>query len=258
MRWIALSLLLALAPAMELGRAAGAAQPDAAQLAWTQHPGAQVPMQSVLRDASGRAVRLAQMVSGTPAILDLGYYRCPSLCGTVRADLLGALRQSGLRPDQYALLVVSIDPAEAPPEAARAQAADLASLGMAAAPAWHYLTGDAAPVIRAVGYHDLYRADLRQFLHPVGLVVLTPQGIVSSYLLGVGYTGGDLRAAVLRAQGGLVARAALPILLVCFHFDPLTGRYTLAVVKLLQLAGAITVLTLGGLVLLLHRRTHQA
>jgi protein SCO1/2 len=83
------------------------------------------------------------------------------------------------------------------------------------------------------------------------------RGVVSSYLLGVGYRPGDLRAAVTRAGEGGVAKAALPVLLLCFHFDPTTGRYTLAVTRLLQLAGGLTVLTIGGTIALALRRERQ-
>ena len=122
------------------------------------------------------------------------------------------------------------------------------------AAAWHYLTGPADAVTGAVGFHDRYDPAFRQFLHPTGLVLLTPSGLVSGYLQGVGYSGGELRAAVLRAGGGSIAQAALPILLLCFHFDSTTGRYTLAIEKVLRLMAAFTVLTLGGLLFALHRK----
>ncbi len=106
---------------------------------------------------------------------------------------------------------------------------------------------------QAVGFRSRWDADLQQFLHPTGMVVLTPAGTVSSYALGVGYPAADLRGALLRARDGAVAAAASPVLLLCFHFDPTTGRYTLAVLKLLQLAAGLTVLTIGGVLLALHR-----
>jgi protein SCO1/2 len=77
---------------------------------------------------------------------------------------------------------------------------------------------------------------------------------VSSYLLGVGYEPGDVRLGVTRANLGSVAAAALPVLLLCFHFDPQTGRYTLAIMKLLRLAGLITVVTIAATLFLAFRR----
>ena len=60
-----------------------------------------------------------------------------------------------------------------------------------------------------------------------------------------------------RARGGGFAKAALPVLLLCFHFDPTTGRYTLAIARLLELGCVLTVLTLGGTIALALRRDRR-
>jgi protein SCO1/2 len=225
--------------------------------AFHQNPGEQVPMDLPLRDAAGHAVRLRGEMTGRPAILVLGYLHCPNLCGLVRDDVFHALSQSGLRPDQYSLIVLSIDPAETTADAATAKRDDLARYPMPGADAaWHYLTGPANSlhhIADAVGFRYRYDPLLKQFLHPAGLVFLSPAGRVSGYLLGVGYSPGDLALGVTRAGSGGIERAATPILLLCFHFDPTTGRYTLAITKVLQLAGLLTVLTLGTLIGLAFR-----
>src|SRR5579859_6887603 len=105
-------------------------------------PRARVPLDTDLLDEAGRPLKLRQVFAGRPVILDLGYYHCPSLCGVVRADLLNALRPSGLIGGRdYTLVVLSIDPAETPRDAAAAKAADLARLPGATGGGWHYLTG---------------------------------------------------------------------------------------------------------------------
>ncbi len=237
----------------------GAARAETpADFAWVQHPGTRLPLQVPLRDEAGQAVRLADMLRGAPVILDIGYFHCPSLCGAVRSDLYGALQASGLASgSDYTLVSVSIDPAETPADAARAKQADLAQSPRARPVDVHYLTGPAsslAAITGAVGFRARYDAAYKQFLHPAGVVVLTKAGRVSAYLLGVGYTGGDLRAAVLRAGDGGIAEAALPILLLCFHFDSTTGRYTLDVERVLRLGAGLTILTIAGLLIALHRK----
>ena len=230
---------------------------DPLAYAWQQHPGAAVSPGTALRDEAGGAVTLGQVFGGPPVILDLGYYHCPTLCGLVRADLVAALGASGLAPGRdYRLVALSIDPAETAQDAAAAKAIDLAQAGLADGRDWHYLTGPPpaiASVAASVGFRSRFDPLLKQFLHPAGLVVLTGAGHVSSYLLGLGYGAGDLRAAVLRASSGGIARASLPVLLLCFHFDAATGRYTLAVEKVLRLMALLTVVTLGGTLLVLHR-----
>ena len=231
---------------------------DLSAFGFDQHPGNQVPMDVPLRDATGRAVHLSDEVGARPAILVLGYLHCPNLCGIVRDDVLHALSQSGLRPDQYSLLVLSIDPAETSAYAASAKRQDLARYPLPGADtAWHYLTGPTNSlhqIADAVGFRYRYDPLLKQFLHPAGLVFLNATGRVSGYLLGVGYSPGDLALGVTRASKGGIERAATPVLLLCFHFDPATGRYTLAITKVLQLAGLLTVLTIGALVGLAFRR----
>jgi protein SCO1/2 len=216
----------------------------------------------MLRDENGKVVRLQSAFVGKPVILDLGYYHCPSLCGVVRADLFNALAESGLVGGQdYSLVALSIDPAETPGAAAAAKASDLSRSQAATADGWHYLIGSAssiAAIEAAVGFRARYVPVLHQFIHPAGLVVLSANGTISGYLLGVGYTGGDLRAAVVRARDGGIEQSVLPVLLLCFHYDPVTGRYTLAIEKVLRLTGLLTVVTLGGMMVVLHRRWPRA
>jgi protein SCO1/2 len=240
---------------------AAAATPDLSDFAFHQQPGNQVPMDAPLRDATGHAVRLRDEMAGRPAILVLGYLHCPNLCGLVRDDVFHALSQSGLRPDQYNLLVVSIDPAETSEDAAMAKRQDLARYPLQGADAaWHYLTGPANSlhqIADAVGFRYRYDPLQRQFLHPAGLVFLNAAGQISGYLLGVGYSPGDLGLGVIRASHGGIEQAATPVLLLCFHFNPATGRYTLAITKVLRLAGLLTVLTLGTLIGLAFRRERR-
>ncbi|HXT80357.1 MAG TPA: SCO family protein [Acetobacteraceae bacterium] len=231
-----------------------------ADYAFTQRPGQQLPLDMRFTDSAGRTASLGTFLGGKPSILALGYFHCPNLCGLTRSDLLHALRNSGLQAGRdYRLVVLSIDPAELPADARDAETKDLARTPIIdAAKGWAYLTGSATGidrVERAVGYHASYDTALKQFLHPTGLVFVTPAGSVSGYVLGIGYSAGDIRAAVARAAHSITARA-LPVLLLCFHFDPTTGRYTLAIMKVLQIAAGLTVLCVGALLFAMHRGKH--
>jgi protein SCO1/2 len=235
---------------------------DLASFAFDQHPGATVPRDAHFRDETGRGVAL-QEADARPTILALGYFNCPNLCGIVRDDLFSALSRSGLKtPRDYDLVALSIDPAEGPADAARAKSDDLARYPTPGAGAgWHFLTGTAADIVaveQSVGFRTRFDPDLKQFLHPAGLVILTPAGAVSSYLLGVGYEPGDLRSGVARAAASGIAPAASPILLLCFHYDAATGRYTLAIMKILRLVAGITVVTIVGALVVAHRRKGRA
>ncbi len=254
MRALLIALLLA-AP----GIAAAASIPDYSGLTYEQRLGNQVPMEAVLRDDDGASVRLSRLAGGRPLILVLGYFHCPNLCGVVRADLFDALHATGMQAGRdYTLAALSIDPAETSSDAAQAKADDLHRYGVPGAERnWHFLTGagpEIESIAEAVGFRDRFDAQLKQFVHPVGTVFLTPGGIVSSYLLGVGYQPADVRLGVTRADQGSIAAAVLPVLLLCYHYDGATGRYTLSILKLLRLAAALTVLTVGTMLFLAFRR----
>jgi protein SCO1/2 len=243
--WTLLAVLILTAP----GAATAQSLPDFSGISYEQRIGDQLPLQTTFHDENGRDVRLADL-SGKPMILALVYFRCPNICGVVRADLFDALRRSGMTAGRdYSLVAISIDPAETSADAKAAKADEVHRFQAPGAEAhWHFLTGD-ADAVRAisdvVGFRYRFDAQTRQFMHPVGIVFATPTGGLSSYLLGVGYQPSDLRLAVTRAEKGSLAAAALPVLLLCFHFDPTTGRYTLAIMKLLRLVSILTVLVVG-------------
>jgi protein SCO1/2 len=255
MRLCLLILLLVAAPRF----AFAASVPDFSGVAYEQKMHSQLPLQEVFRDEADRTVRLSDMFGEKPMILVLGYFHCPNLCSVVRADLFDALHASAMTAGRdYSLVALSIDPSEGAADAAAAKADDLQRYpSPGAMQNWHFLRGRAEAVqavADAVGFHDRFDPGLKQFVHPVGIVFATPAGVVSSYLLGVGYRPGDVRLGVTRAQWGSIAAAALPVLLLCYHFDPTTGRYTLAILKLLRLAAAITAVTVGGTLFLAFRR----
>ena len=253
MRRLLVPLLLAL-----LGPLLAAHAADLSALAFKQHPGAVLPYDAPLVDETGQTTTLRAAAAGLPLVIVPGYFRCPNLCGTVRDDILNALSQSGMVAGRdYALAAVTIDPAETAATAAAVRHEDLARFPLPGGTAdVHYLTGLAPSldsVATAEGFPIRYDDKLKQFMHPAGLVFATPSGLVSGYLLGVGYAPDALRTAVERARQG-VSALAQPVLLLCFHFDATTGRYTLSVMKVLRLAAGLTVLTIGGLFWLLRRK----
>jgi protein SCO1 len=257
MKGILLWLLLAAAVAPIAGQCASA--PDPSFYAFHERPGARLPMQPVFIDSNDRPVHLSELSRGLPLIVVLAYFHCTSLCGVVRSSLFNALGAAKLRAGRdYALAVLSIDPHELSTEASAAKSADMAAFGPLGADTFvHYLTGradDIQALTDAVGFRDRFDPASNQFVHPAGVVFVTPTGRVSNYLLGVGYAPSAVRSALEQAAAGGIAAAGSPLLLICFHFDPTTGRYSLEILKVLRLAGIVAVLTVAGMLFLLSRR----
>ena len=258
MRLLVLLILLIL-PQIALA----ASKADLSGVAYEQRPGAAIPLQRMFRDESGAAARLVDFIDGKPLVLVLGYFHCPNLCGVVRADLFDALRKSGMTAGRdYSLVALSINPSETSADTAAAKESDSRRYPTpGAARDWHFLTGTAdatQAVANAVGFHGRPEPDRNQFPHPVGVVFATSEGVVSSYLLGVGYQPDDVRLAVARSARGEVARAASPVLLLCYDFDPTTGKLTPSIIKLLRVAAAGATIIVVGMVYVAFRRGRQA
>ncbi len=223
---------------------------DLSGVAYRQRPGARLPLEITLRDEHGASLHVSELFEGPPLILLLGYFHCPKLCSVARAGLLSTLRESGLLAGRdYTLAAVSVDSSEGAAAASGAKAAEVERFAAPGAERhWRFLTGDATALRTlesAVGYDDRFDEGRSAFAHPLGVVFVTSTGVVSNYLLGLGYTADDVRSATARAASGEIAPPKSPLLLLCFDFDPTTGRYTLAIMKALRWGAGATVALLA-------------
>ncbi|OZI34807.1 hypothetical protein CAL29_15175 [Bordetella genomosp. 10] len=255
-RWIA-ALLLGLAGAgPSFASSDLAAGLDASDFAFRQHPGRMMPMVQGLRDAQGQERGLSDYLGRRPVIFVLGYYRCPVLCSTLMDSVLQTLQTVDV---PHEVVAVSIDPAETPADAARKYPYYASLMPAGQRGRLHLLTASApaiAALTDAAGFP--YRRDpaTGQYLHPAGFLVLTPQGRISRYLLGVGQSARDVRLALVEASGGKVGGLADQLILLCSHYDPRTGRYSVAAMTMARAAGlgTLAVLAMGLWMLRCRRR----
>jgi len=223
-----------------------------------QRLGAQVPLDLPFRDEAGRDVHLGDYFTGKPVILVLAYYRCPRLCTLVLNGVMESLQELAFKAgDEFQVVAVSFDARETPEIAAAKKAAYLERYGRPGSEAgWHFLTGDQPAIDRlteAVGFRYHYDAQQDQFAHASGVVVLTPGGKISRYFYGIRYEPRDLRLALVEASQNKIGSVVDQLLLLCYHYDPARGRYAATVVNLVRLGGVLTVLALGGFLVLAWR-----
>lgn len=224
-----------------------------------QRIGERVPLDLRFTDRHGDSVTLGNLIDGKPALLQLAWYDCPNLCDLSLRRLGSRLSEVKFQPgEDFRVITVSIDPREGADAADRA----LTTLrdshqGDSDAGDWRVLTGDARAIdtlARRIGYRYQYDADSEQFAHPAALAVLDGDGRLSSYLLGLTFSGRDVELALTRAGEGRLGSITDRIALRCFHFDPEKGTYTLDILRLLNLACLITALVLALVVGRLLRR----
>jgi protein SCO1 len=228
-------------------------------VSFDQKLNAPVPLETVFRDETGQAVPLRTYFGDRPVVLALVYYKCPSLCNLTLTEMASALGRVALRPGaDYNTVIVSIDPSETPALAAEKKANYVKVFKRAGfQEGWHFLTGSQDSITRlanAVGFHYRWDEPTHQFVHAAGIMIATPDGKLSRYLYGVQYVPPDLRLGLVEASKHKIGTPVDYALLYCFHYDESQGKYTLAIVNVLKLAGAITILCLGGLLYFLMRK----
>lgn len=233
------------------------------RVGFDQRPGQALPLETTFRDDTGRDIRLGSVFRGRPVVLVLAYHTCPNLCTVMLNSLMESLRdQRRTVGRDFDVLIVSIDPSETPELAAAKKRTCIRRYGRVGSDeGWHLLTGEEGAirdVAAAVGYRYYYDEASRQYAHPGGVIVVTPRGTVSQYLLGVEYPPKDLSDALGRAARGERGPLAQALLLLCYSYDPATGRYTLAILRILQIASTLTVLGVGVLICVLGRRNRRS
>ena len=235
-----------------------------ARAVFTEKLGTTIPLDLPFTDQDRKPVTLAQYFQRQrPVILNLGYYGCPKMCGVVLNGLLNGLQ--GLKAftpaDHFTILSISIDPAERPPLARDKKNQYLQQyLAPGAGDHWHFLTGGEAEITKlteAVGFGYCWNELQRQYDHPAGLIMLSPNGKVTRYLYGTWFEPADLRKAVVEASEGRVGTTWDRIVLSCFTYDPVTKTYTFAVMAAVRIAGIVTVVALGLTIFLFWRRERR-
>jgi protein SCO1/2 len=228
-----------------------------------QRLGQPLPMTAVYTDETGATAPLSAWFHGKPVVMAEVYYKCAMLCPQVLHGLATGLSQTTLHPGKdYQVLIFSIDPTDKPADAATEKATFLKEAGLLANPdAVHFLTA-AEPSIRAMsdatGFHYVMvpgpDGKLNQFAHSSVIMFATPNGRMSKYLSGIDYPARDLRLALLDASGNKISNPVDLLILYCCSYSPTVGRYSVSVLRILSIAGLVTLFVVIGMVILLTRK----
>jgi protein SCO1 len=222
---------------------------------------ASVPLNLMFTDENGKTVELQQYFTTKPVILTLVYYNCPMLCTRILDDLDESLKQIPLDMGKdYNVVTVSIDPTEGTVLAASKHQLYTGMYGRpGGAAGWHFLTGKESQIkalAAAVGFRYAYDPVSKQYAHASGIMLLTPEGKLSRYFYGITFRPLDLRLGLVDASQGKIGSPVDAVLLFCCQYDPATGKYGVIISHVIQLAGGVTLLLLGGLIFILFRREH--
>jgi protein SCO1/2 len=229
----------------------------------TQKLNTRIPLDGEFRDETGKAVRLSEYFGKRPVVLSLVYYQCKIVCPEEIDGLVSALEMVKFVPGKdFDVVFVSIDPSETPEIAAKEKALYIKRYGHPeTANGWHFLTGQ-QPAIDSLtsavgfGYVRVPGPDgvMNQFAHASAIELLTAEGRLSQYYLGVEYPPNDLRLGLVEASAGKIGSPVDAILTYCYRYDPKLNRHSLVIARVVQLGGLITVFGLGSYMTIMFRR----
>jgi protein SCO1/2 len=233
-----------------------------------QRLGQPLPLTATFTDESNQTAPLSTWFHDKPVAIALVYYKCAMLCPQVLHGLADGLRQTTLTLGKdYDVLVFSIDPSDTPNDAQRERQSFLSQMGIPAnAPASetdavHFLTAQPASIAAisgATGFHYILvpgpDGKMDQFAHSSVIMFATPDGHLSKYLSGVDYPARDLRMALLDASAHKISNPVDLLILYCCSYNPVVGKYSVSVLRILSLAGMFSVLAVIGMLFLLTRK----
>jgi protein SCO1/2 len=212
-----------------------------------QKIGQQLPLDLPFQDDHGQAVTLRKYFgSRKPVVLALAYYQCPMLCTQVLNGMTGALKTLSFDAGKdFEVVVVSIEPKDNARLAAGKKLAYVSHYGRPqTADGWHFLTGteaSIAPLADALGFRYVYDPGIKQYAHGAAIYVATPAGVVSRYLMGIDFAPRDLRFALVEASNNVLGSVVDRVLLLCYHYDPSTGKYGAATLNAVRVGFVATV-----------------
>src|SRR5579875_1256213 len=277
-RWaVAATLMMSMSAAAQgysvekpLGMAAQQRPDYLAHAGLEQRLGQPLPMQAQFTDETGKTAPLASWFDGKPVVFAEVYYKCAMLCPQVLHGLATGLKTTTLLPGkEYDVLVFSIDPTDTAKNAVAQKRQFLAEAGWTgsaeAAEAVHFLTGSQEAidaVTAASGFHYVRvpgpDGKMDQFAHSSVVMFATPDGKLSKYLAGIDYQPRDVRMALLQASEKKISNPVDLVILYCCNYSPSSGRYTVSVIRILGIAGMVTLAGLIAMVTLLTRKPRMA
>ncbi len=214
-----------------------------------QNLDAQVPLGLHFIDQDGRDVTLGDYVGDRPALLALVYYQCPMLCNQMLNGLeivLGAMKYKV--GEDFNVITVSIDPNETPELAKAKRASYLEQLNQPGAEAgWNFLVGTKENIdalAETVGYRYIFDPATGQYVHAAGIMALTPQGRISHYFYGVEYIPRDVEFGLIQASEGKIGNLVDKVILLCYMYDPASGKYGFYVIGAMRIGAVFMVLGL--------------
>ena len=236
------------------------------QIAVEEKNGQRVPLSLMFADEQGNSVALKSLIQ-TPVILNLAYYTCKDICPQVFAGIAQALPKLKLTPPKdYRVITISFDENDTPQIAREIKRNYINALDVPFPDdAWRFLTGKREQIeilTKSVGF--TFRREKHDFIHPVTLIILSPDGTINRYIYipksayGVAYpvnfSALELETSLTDASRGKIGAAVKRAFLYCFPHEP---KNQAIFFRLLSVIGTVTLIGIVVLFIFLKKTSSK-
>lgn len=212
--------------------------------------GDKIDLSLKFKNEQGEDVTLAKYFkSGKPVMLALVYFNCPSLCNFQLNGIVETLKKlAWTTGDQFEFVIASIEPTETPELAKNKKESYMTVYDRKeGAKGWHFLTGSQESITALadqVGFRYKWVESRNEYAHTAATYVLTPEGQISRYLYGIGFTPKTLRLSLVEASNNKIGNAVDRFLLYCFRYDPEKRGYAFYAFNIMRAGAAVSVVAL--------------
>ncbi len=209
-----------------------ALNPDIVEVGWIEHLGDTIPLDLIFNSEVNKQVTLKELID-KPTILSFVYFNCPGVCNPLQEGISRVVEKVDMELGKdYQILTISFDVTDTPDRAQKKKKNFIDNIVKEKADNWIYLTGDQESIdaiTEAVGFR--YMEIGLDFSHPSGIVLISPDGMITRYLYGLDFLPFDLKMAIIEAQQGLPKPTINKVLQYCFNYDPQGQSYTLSITR---------------------------
>jgi protein SCO1/2 len=205
---------------------------------------AAVPLDLAFKDEQGKNVKLGDYFGSKPVMLTMLQLTCDQICSVQLGVMAERMNNEmfGFTPGkEFDIITVSLDPRESYLVAQDAKAEQMARMkAKDAGKGWHFLTGDEKNIkalAKTLGIKYIWDEGSKQYIHPDGIVLATPEGQISRYFMQLEYGERDMRYSLIEASKHKIGTFVDKIALSCFHYNPVTGRYSFQIMSFLRIFG---------------------
>ncbi|MAF90804.1 MAG: photosynthetic protein synthase I [Bdellovibrionaceae bacterium] len=212
--------------------------------------GDKIDLNLKFKNEQGEEVSLGSYFqSGKPVMLALVYFNCPSLCNFQLNGIVETLKKlEWTTGNEFEFVIASIEPTETPDLAKSKKESYMTVYDRKeGAKGWHFLTGSQESITALadqVGFRYKWVESRNEYAHTAATYVLTPEGKISRYLYGIGFTPKTLRLSLVEASNNKIGNAVDRFLLYCFRYDPEKRGYAFYAFNIMRAGAAVSVVAL--------------